>query len=170
MTAMESLMPRFALHATPLAFVGEINPLLFWLVGGAAVLIGGALLGRVYASWKERRRLTKRRAAAARAQQITAEQEAEQQRLVNKIIATSSTGEIAGFTIKRQIEAVFSDGHPSPQHAIDMLKAIAARKGANAIINVASGRVGGGKCVAQGDAVIVRADDDPSPSHGPVES
>lgn len=79
------------------------------------------------------------------------------EKLARRIIATSSTAAIAGFAIERQIEAVFTDGHATPPEAVEVLKAVAAEKGANALINLEGVRVGTGKCAARGDAVIVRA-------------
>ena len=73
-----------------------------------------------------------------------------------KIIATSSTSTIAGCEILEQLEAVIVDGFSGPEDAIEGLKAAAAMKGANAVINVHRDRVEGGKCSAAGDAVIVR--------------
>ena len=52
---------------------------------------------------------------------------------------------------------MFTEGHKSPANAVEMLKALAAQKGANAIINLAGERPPGNKCVARGDAVIVRS-------------
>lgn len=80
----------------------------------------------------------------------------EVERLARRIIATSSTSSIAGFTIERQIEAVLTDGHPTPAAAVEALKAHAARLGANAVVNLEGQRQGTGKCIARGDAVIAR--------------
>ncbi len=73
-----------------------------------------------------------------------------------KIIATSSTATIAGCEILEQIEAVIVDGFSGPEAAIEGLKAAAAMKGANAVINVHRDRIESGTCSAAGDAVIVR--------------
>ncbi len=72
------------------------------------------------------------------------------------IVATSSTGIVTGYEIKRQIEAVFVEGYRTPNDAIRALKAQAARRGANAIIHLSQSRSGAGKCVAQGDAVVIK--------------
>lgn len=72
------------------------------------------------------------------------------------IVATSSTDRVAGYEIVQQIEAVFEDGHRSPADAIESLKASAARRGANALINLAQQRTAAGRCTAQGDAVVIR--------------
>lgn len=73
-----------------------------------------------------------------------------------KIIATSSTSAIAGFEILEQVEAVFVDGFRRPEDAIEGLKAAAAMKGANAVVNVKQERTSSGKCAATGDALRVR--------------
>lgn len=73
-----------------------------------------------------------------------------------KIIATSSTSTITGFEIVEQLEAVIVDGFKGPEDALEGLKAAAAMKGANAVINVHRDRVDAGACSAAGDAVVVR--------------
>lgn len=73
-----------------------------------------------------------------------------------EILATSSTGTIAGYEIVEQVEAVIVDGFRLPEDALEGLKAAAAMKGANAVINVHRDRVDGGTCSAAGDAIIVR--------------
>src|SRR5262249_6399323 len=73
-----------------------------------------------------------------------------------KIISTSSTARITGFQLLQQIEAVFVEGYRTPEEAVSALKAAAGRKGANAIINLTQSRTAGGRCTAQGDAVLVR--------------
>ena len=72
-----------------------------------------------------------------------------------KILATSSTQSIAGYDIKEQVEAVYVDGFRRPEEAVEGLKAVAAMKGANAIINLKHERTASGKCSADGDAVRV---------------
>jgi len=84
-----------------------------------------------------------------------AETEADRQAAA-KIIATSSTGNVAGYEIVRQIEAVFVEGYRSPEDAVLALKVAAGRLGANAIINLSQQRTAAGKCTCQGDAVVVR--------------
>ncbi len=79
-----------------------------------------------------------------------------ERREAEKIIATSSTSLVAGYEIVQQIEAVFQDGHRTPQDAVCALKAAAGRMGANAIINLTQQRTAAGRCTAQGDAVRVR--------------
>lgn len=72
-----------------------------------------------------------------------------------RIIATSSTSSIAGYKIVRQVEAVFVDGFRRPEEAIEGLKAVAAMKEANALINLQHERSAAGKCSASGDAIVV---------------
>ncbi len=71
------------------------------------------------------------------------------------IVATSSTSAIVGYDITEQLEAVFVDGFPRPEEALEGLKSVAAMKGANAVTNVRHERAASGKCSAHGDAVIV---------------
>ena len=73
-----------------------------------------------------------------------------------KIVATSSTGTIAGYELVEQIEAVLVDGFRRPEEALEGLKAAAAMKGANAVVNVRSERTPTGRCTASGDAVVVK--------------
>ncbi len=74
-----------------------------------------------------------------------------------KIIATSSGGELAGFRVVRQVEAVFVDGFRRPEEAVEGLKAVAAMKGANALLHVRHEPIGSGRYSASGDAVIVES-------------
>ena len=73
-----------------------------------------------------------------------------------KIMATSSTGTIAGYRLVEQIEAVLVDGFRRPEEALEGLKATAAMKGANAVMNVRSERTPTGRCSASGDAVMIK--------------
>lgn len=77
-----------------------------------------------------------------------------------RILATSSTEQIAGYDLIEQVETVFVDGFRNSTEALEGLKATAAMKGANAVINtsVTSIRDRGilSRCSARGDAVIVR--------------
>ncbi len=72
-----------------------------------------------------------------------------------KIVATSTTDLIVGYTILRQVEAVVVDGFRRADEAIEGLKATAAMKGANAVTHVQTERTPSGRCSARGDAVIV---------------
>ncbi|MBK8914956.1 MAG: hypothetical protein IPM64_10220 [Phycisphaerales bacterium] len=124
-----------------------------WAVGGLVVLL---LILRAVARRREDAAYRRRRAELSRTYdnvQMSREQIA---RLSARVIATSSTGEIVGFEVLRQIETVFTDGHPAPARAAEALKAQAAERGANAIINLAGVRQPNGRYAASGDAVIVR--------------
>ena len=133
-----------------------MDPFARRVVIGAAVALGLVILlvilGRIRRGIERRRmRVTvRRRQAAMAAEQKTLRTLAEQ------ILATSSTDRIAGYEVVRQIEAVFTDNHNGPREAIDALKALAARKGANALLNVREQRLPSGKCAASADAVLVR--------------
>lgn len=131
------------------------NPLVLAILAAAALVILLSVCSRVIRSWADRRQLSRVRAhaAARRAEQIIAQAEIEQ--AAARVIATSSTGGIAGYRIVRQIEAVFIEGAPSPAKAVEMLKATTGQMGGNAVIHLASQRMPNGKCVAQGDAVVV---------------
>lgn len=134
-----------------------------WLVDNRFLLVGVvvtlgllALLQRIIGGLRRRSRPTKlhpklQAYAGRSADDIEAERiEAE------KIIATSSTNEVAGYEIRQQIEAVFVDGLRTPREAVTALKAEAGRKGANAVINLTQSRTSAGRCTAQGDAVLIR--------------
>jgi uncharacterized protein YbjQ (UPF0145 family) len=81
---------------------------------------------------------------------------AERRREAAKMLATSSTGQIQGYEVLEQIEAVYVDGFRRPEEAMEGLKATAAMKGANALINVRHEHSSTGRHAAAGDAVIVR--------------
>ena len=132
------------------------DPVIIAIVAGAAVVIVLSVLGRLWRRSREAVSEARRRAARREQRGYLQKQRAEAERLAGKIIATSSTGAIAGFEIVRQIEAVFTDGHPTSGEAVEHLKAAAAEKGANAVINLNSAQPPSGKCIAHGDAVIVR--------------
>ncbi|MGB0714626.1 MAG: hypothetical protein ACPGXK_02035 [Phycisphaerae bacterium] len=72
-----------------------------------------------------------------------------------RIVATSSTSEIAGYHIIKQVEAVFVDGFRRAEDALEGVKAVAAMKGANAVTNVRHERGAMGRWSAAGDAVVV---------------
>ncbi len=121
------------------------------------VILVLALLVRRWLNGRRESAYFRRHANEVRERQArVAEERQAAGRLATRIIATSSTSEIAGFEIKRQVEALFTDGHASGADAVAAVKAIAARKGANALINLRSERHPSGKYVANGDAVIVQ--------------
>jgi hypothetical protein len=132
------------------------DPVIMAIVIAAAVVIVLSVLGRLWRGARERASEARRRSALRQQRGYLEKQQAELARLAGRIIATSSTASIAGFEIVRQIETIFTDGHPTPSKAVEHLKAAAAEKGANALINLNSARPPSGKCVAHGDAVIVR--------------
>ena len=74
----------------------------------------------------------------------------------SRILATSSTGEITGYTIIRQVEAVFVDGFRRAEDALEGVKAAAAMKGANGVTNVRHERGNMGRWSAAGDAVVIQ--------------
>jgi len=120
------------------------------------VLVVLALLQRAV------RKLRRRRSPAAlhpRLQAYAGRTEADLQadRLeAAKIVATSSTAAVAGYQIVQQIEAVYVEGYRTPADAGTGIKAAAGRRGANAIINLSQQRTAGGRCTAQGDAVVIK--------------
>lgn len=73
-----------------------------------------------------------------------------------KIVATSSKDNIVGYEIVEQVEAVYVDGFRRPEDALEGLKAAAAMKGANAVINLRHERSASVKFAASGDAVMVK--------------
>ena len=79
-----------------------------------------------------------------------------------KIVATSSGPTILGYELLEQVEAVFVDGFRRPEDAVEGLKAAAAMKGANAVINLQT-ESQGNRYAARGDAVIARRPTDQSP-------
>lgn len=74
--------------------------------------------------------------------------------LASRIRSTSSTDQIPGYKILQAIEALYVEGYRTPADALEGLKALAAEKGANAIINVRHERTSMGRCAASGDAVV----------------
>lgn len=121
---------------------------------GAAILI---VVLRLWQSHRARKLERDRRTELRQRYSAGTIRQQELERLAERIIATSSSPTIAGFEIQRQIEAVFTDGHPSPGRAVQMAKAQAAELGANALINLHSQRLPSGKCQASADAVLVRS-------------
>ena len=71
------------------------------------------------------------------------------------IVATSTSSRLAGFRIVRQVEAVFVEGYRTPEEALTALKAAAAERGANGVLNVKTERTAAGRCTASGDAVVI---------------
>lgn len=139
------------------------DPLVQALLAGGDGLILLLIVLRVWRVRREAAYAAQRRRELRETRSYLYMQQQEIERLAARIVATSSTSSAAGFTVVRQVEAVFTDGHASTTHAVQVLKAIAAEKGANAILNLSSERSPTGKCAARGDAVIVRPDSDAEP-------
>jgi len=77
--------------------------------------------------------------------------------MASRIRATSSTDQIPGYRIIQAIDAMYVDGFRTPADALEGLKAAAAEKGANAVINVHLERSTTGRCAARGDAVLAES-------------
>lgn len=127
----------------------------------ALVLLGVALLVLLWLVRKLRRAIRRGRPARINPNlqkyaEADSDWAARRRAEADRIVATSSTSTIAGFAIERQVEAVFVDGFRRSQEAVEGLKAVAAMKGANAVINMRQERSADGRCGASGDAVIVR--------------
>ncbi len=130
------------------------------VIGGFALLIV-VLIGRRIIR-KVREAMRRRRPAVIhpnlqRYNQDYAELDRQRREDAAKIIATSTGNRLAGYRIVRQVEAVFVDGFRTPEDALIALKAAAAQRGANAILNVATQRTAAGKCSASGDAIVASA-------------
>jgi hypothetical protein len=132
------------------------DPLVRKLVLGAAALIALLIVFRLIGHWRERAAVARRRAELRRACDDLRLQQEEIKKLAEQIVATSSTGRIAGYAIVRQVETIFTEPKASSVAVVELVKAVAAQKGANALINLHSQQMPGGKWVASGDAVIVR--------------
>jgi hypothetical protein len=143
------------------------DPVIIAIVLAAGTLIVLSLIARLWRRSRETAHDARRRAELRKQRGYLHLKQQEIERLAGGIIATSSTASIAGYTIIRQVEAVFTDGHPSPGKAVAVLKATAAQMGANAVINLNSVRPPSGKCVAHGDAVVVRPVDSDTPPASP---
>ncbi len=144
------------------------DPVIIAIVLAAAVVVMLTLVARFWNRRREVRHSARRRDELRKRRRYLQVQQQEIERLADQIIATSSTAAIPGFRIVRQIEAVFTDGHPSPSKAVEFLKAAAAEKGANAVINLNSARPPSGKCLAHGDAVLVRPVEEETPPAAPL--
>lgn len=144
------------------------DPVIMALVVGAAAVVVLTIIGRLWGRYRRAARDVRRRAERREQRGFVEKRQQEIERLAGRIVATSSTASIAGFTIVRQIEAVFTDGHSTPNQAVEALKAAAAEKGANAVINLHSARPPSGKCLAHGDAVVVRPDESATGGSAPL--
>jgi hypothetical protein len=123
-----------------------------------------ALLALSVATRKLRRYLRRRRPAQLHprlqkyggVQQESERLTAQRRTQAEKIRATSTTGTIVGYEIIEQIEAVMVEGFARPEDALEGLKAVAAMKGANAVVNVRQENAVKGRFGATGDAVVVQ--------------
>lgn len=79
----------------------------------------------------------------------------QRRQLAATIKSTSSAEQVPGYKIIQAVEALYVDGFRTPNEAMEGLKAAAAAKGANAVINVRHERSSLGRCSASGDAVVV---------------
>ena len=129
-----------------------VRKIVFVAAGLIVLVVALRILGRVRATSAAARLHAELREGrdALRLHQEEVRKHAEQ------IIATSSTTRIAGYRILRQVETVCTDGQASSTSALELLKALAAEKGANGIINVQTQQSATGKWVASGDAVVLR--------------
>ncbi len=149
------------------------DPLVRNIILGAAAFMILILALRVLSRRSAERQAARERARLRRGYDELRLQQEEIERLASRIIATSSTQRIAGFGIVRQVETVFSEPRPNSVQAVDLCKARAAQKGANALINLNSQQAPTGKWVASGDAVIVKPygqRSDKSPEKKPPQS
>lgn len=141
-----------------------IDGILDW-IGANTFLLGGIVvvllvLLMLQCMWRGLRRRRKPAPLHPKLQPYAGRTDADvasERALAAGVIATSSTPTVVGYEMIRQIEAVFVEGHRSPNDAVTALKALAVSKGANAIINLSQSRTAAGRCTAQGDAVVVKA-------------
>lgn len=132
------------------------DPLVQKIVAGAAGLILLVILLRILGGWRAGIAERRRRAEIRKSFDAVRMQQEELRKLGEQVVATSSTSRIAGFALVRQVETVFSEPQRSSGAAVEMVKALAAQKGANAIINLKTEQMASGKWTASGDAVLVR--------------
>lgn len=138
-----------------------------WILPGLAVLVGLVILRSL---WRRIARLLRRRRPSnihPSLQKYNVDHAAldrERQTLAQRIEATSTTGQLVGFRLVRQVDAVFVEGFRSPTEAMTGLKAAAVERGANGLLNVHTERTSAGRCTASGDAVVI----EPGPGHPPA--
>ena len=136
-----------------------LSPMAQNILFGVVVFIIVVYILRLIGRARESAYAARRRAELHKGMDAVRLKQEEVRRLAGRILATSSTTQIPGFEIIRQVEAVFSDGQKSAELAVDALKAHAAQKGANAIINLQTRQAPSGKWTAGGDAVMVKVDE-----------
>jgi hypothetical protein len=145
-TSINEVMDRFNLT----------DPTTRLIVIGAVAILFLLLAMKIIARRRQAAAAARYRADLHQAFEGVRLQQEEVKRLADQIAATSSTGRIAGFAIVRQVETVFSEPKASSVSAVDLVKALAVQKGANALINLETRQLPGGKWVASGDAVVVK--------------
>lgn len=133
------------------------DPLARTIVIAATGFIVLVILIRIVSGRRAAAAEARRRAELRRDYDSVRLQQEEVKKLAEQIWITSSTARVTGFTLVRQVETVFTDGRASSVAAIDLCKAMAAQKGANAVINLQTRQTPAGKWVASGDAVVVRS-------------
>jgi hypothetical protein len=129
-----------------------------FLLPAAIALLALLVLLRIWRGLKRalrRRRPPTIHPRLARYNVDQAELDRERRDLARQIVATSTSTRLAGYRMVRQVEAVFVEGLRTPDDAIIALKAAAAQRGANAILNVKTDRTAAGKCSASGDAIVI---------------
>lgn len=132
-------------------------PITVWLLV-IAILIGLIIVRRIWTSIRReirRRRPATIHPALQKYNVDRAEVQRKQREIAVQIEATSTGSRLAGYRIVRQVEAVFVEGYNTPEEALIALKAEAAERGANAILNVKTDRTVTGRCSASGDAIVV---------------
>ena len=132
------------------------EPLVKWIVAGSVGLIVLAIALRIWSGRRAAAADARRREEHRQHSDQARLQQEEVKKLADRIMTTSSTGRVTGFTIVRQVETIVTDGRASSVAALELCKALAAHKGGNAIINLQTQQIPGGKWVASGDAVIVK--------------
>ncbi len=129
-----------------------------YLLAAVLVLFGLIVLQRVIGRLRDHLRRRSPGRINPKLQKYAGPSEAEleaQRAAAARIVATSSTSDLAGYEVVRQIEAVFVEGFRSPEEAVSFLKSEAGKLGANAVINLVHVRTSVGRHSVQGDAVII---------------
>lgn len=132
------------------------DPLVQKIVYAAALLVVVVILLRIIRRVRESAAEARRRAERRRELGEQQSQQEELKQAAEQIVATSSTARIAGYGIVRQVETLFTEAKPSSVAAVELLKGLAAQKGANGIVNLQSQQLPTGKWIASGDAVVVK--------------
>ncbi len=133
----------------------EVRP---WVILGAAAVLMLIILRLLWSALWRRIRRSRSPTIHPNLQKYNvdhAELDRRRRKSAQAIVATSTGARLAGYHIVRQVEAVFVEGFRTPDDAMIALKADAADRGANAIVNVRTDRTAAGKCTASGDAIIV---------------